>query len=227
MKYLFVVAHPDDEVLGAGGMIYDLIQKKEEVAICFMCSLVEARKNVLNEKSIEKQAIDSLGCLGVSKENIIFGKFPNIQLNIVSHLELVQFIEKALLDFNPDVVVTHYKGDINIDHKITSECCDAAVRLFQRNENVPPIKKYMYMEVLSSTDWIVNESFSPNYFYEIKKVGVDAKIKALSNYEGALRSYPHPRSEDVIKALATYRGSQVKLKYAEAFIIGFEREVNG
>ena len=226
MRYLFVVAHPDDETLGAGGMIYDLIKKNEKVSICFMCSDVEARKNILNERSIRTQIINSLKCLGVSEENIMYGKFPNIKLNIVPHLELVQFIENALITFKPDIVITHYKNDINIDHKITSECCDEAVRLFQRNDEVNAIKKYMYMEVLSSTDWIPGESFSPNYFYEINESGIDAKIKALSNYEGALRNYPHPRCKETIKALATLRGSQVKLKYAEAFIIGFERHTN-
>ena len=65
MKYLFVVAHPDDEVLGAGGMIYDLIQKKNEVFICFMCSDAEARTNVLNKATIREQAINSLNVLGV------------------------------------------------------------------------------------------------------------------------------------------------------------------
>ena len=27
-KYLIIVAHPDDETLGCGGMIYSLIKKK-------------------------------------------------------------------------------------------------------------------------------------------------------------------------------------------------------
>ena len=31
MKFLFVVAHPDDEVLGAGGLIYNLIKSGKEV----------------------------------------------------------------------------------------------------------------------------------------------------------------------------------------------------
>lgn len=226
MKYLFVVAHPDDEVLGAGGMIYDLIKKNNEVAVCFMCSDAEARKNVLNKISIRNQAINSLNSLGVSKKNIMFGTFPNIKLNVVEHLLVVQFIESALRMFKPDIVVTHYKNDINIDHKITSECCDEAIRLFQRNGQEKEIKKYMYMEVLSATDWMTNTSFVPNYFYEIKESGVEVKIKALESYEGALRDYPHPRSKETIEALATYRGSQVGLNYAEAFILAFERDNN-
>ena len=92
MKYLFVVAHPDDEVLGAGGMIYDLVKKKNDVYVCFMCSNAEARKNVLNKKTIQEQAIDALKSLGIEKKNLMFGTFPNIKLNVVEHLLVVQFI---------------------------------------------------------------------------------------------------------------------------------------
>ncbi len=224
MKYLFVVAHPDDEILGAGGMIYDLVNRGNDIYVCFMCSDAEARKNSLNMVPIREQAIESLSILGVPETNIKFGTFPNIKLNIIDHLTIVQFIELALMEYKPDVVITHCSKDINIDHKLTSECCDEAVRLFQRGENGINIKKYMYMEVLSSTDWANNYAFNPNYYYEINKEGIDRKIMALAKYEGALRKYPHPRSEETIKSLAVYRGSQMKLNYAEAFIIAFERE---
>ena len=54
--------------------------------------------------------------------------------------------------------------------------------------------------------------------YKIKK------IESLKLYDGALRRFPHPRSEENIKALATYRACQSKLNYAESFMVAFERE---
>ena len=76
MNYLFVVAHPDDEVLGAGGMIYNLIKKNNNINVCFMCSNAEARKNII-DNNIKEQAINGLKSLGVSKKNIIFGRQEN------------------------------------------------------------------------------------------------------------------------------------------------------
>lgn len=38
MNYLFVVAHPDDEVLGAGATIYKLIKDGNHVAVCTMAN---------------------------------------------------------------------------------------------------------------------------------------------------------------------------------------------
>ena len=96
MKYLFVVAHPDDEVLGAGGMIYNLVKNNHKVKVCFMCSDAEARKTNDKIKTIRDQAINSLKVLGLSKDDLIFGTFPNIKMNTVPHLDIVKFIEGAL-----------------------------------------------------------------------------------------------------------------------------------
>ncbi|WP_373829785.1 PIG-L deacetylase family protein [Bacteroides heparinolyticus] len=38
-KYLFVVAHPDDEVLAAGATIHALTQKGNEVYMCVLNSI--------------------------------------------------------------------------------------------------------------------------------------------------------------------------------------------
>ena len=224
MKYLFVVAHPDDEVLGAGGMINELVRKNQKVKVCFMCSDAEARKTNQKNKSIRQQAISSLKILGLSDDEIVFGTFPNIKMNTVPHLDLVKFIESTIIEYEPDVVITHYPDDLNSDHKITSECCDEAIRYFQRNNSSISIKKYMYMEVLSSTDWVIGKSFAPNFFYEIGIDSLENKIKALNEYDSALRDFPHSRSIENIRALATIRGCQCGQKYSEGYIIAFEKE---
>lgn len=60
--------------------------------------------------------------------------------------------------------------------------------------------------------------FTPNFFIEIGKEGVESKIKALEAYKGVMLPYPHLLSYE---ALATYRGCQAEVKYAEAFEVVF------
>ena len=223
MKSLFIVAHPDDEVLGAGGLIYKLIKSGNKVRICYMCSDAAARKTSTKLVSIRDQAIRSARVLGLSKDDLIFGEFDNIKMNVVPHLDLVKFIESAIKDYKPNIVITHFPNDLNSDHKITSECCDEAIRYFQRNNINMCIEKYLYMEVLSSTDWVIKDQFIPNCFYEINEDSLNKKIEALKEYDSAIREIPHPRSEMNIKSLATVRGCQCGYNYAEAFMIAFER----
>ncbi len=226
MKYLFVVAHPDDEVLGAGGTIAKLTSEGNSAEVCILSGEAGARKN---RPDTEKLNQDIVGCnkiLGVKR--VFLGHFPNIEFNCVPHLKMVQFIEKILTITQAEIIFTHHPSDLNNDHYHTSIACQAAVRLFQRNSSIKPIKELNYMEIPSSTEWGMNTSlqpFTPNLFIEITEEGLNRKLKALSQYEGVMRDYPHPRSKTAIKGLAAYRGCQAGMEYAEGFETVFRREI--
>ena len=216
MNYLIVVAHPDDEVLGAGATIHKLIGVGHAVAVCTMANHAAARANI--SATLVEDQNHAMQILGVSK--CYAADFPNIRMNTVPHLELVQFIEKCMEDFCADAIITHHPSDTNNDHVVTSYAAQAASRLFQRKSGVPALKLFLYMEVLSSTEWALDSSanrFTPNYFVEIGKEGVEVKLKALAAYKGVMRDYPHPRSVEALNGLAAYRGAQAGCNYAEAF----------
>ena len=222
MRYLIVVAHPDDEVLGAGATIHKLIQEGHEVAICTMANHAAARANLSDTLGDDqKRAMDILG-VSVRYE----ADFPNIKMNTVPHLELVQFIEGCIEKFGAEAIITHHPSDTNIDHQETSRAVQAACRLFQRKEGVPALRLVLFMEVLSSSEWAIDSSanrFIPNYYAEIGQEGLGVKLLALEAYRGVMRAYPHPRSREAITSLATYRGAQAGCNYAEAFECVFGR----
>lgn len=226
MHYLVVVAHPDDEVLGAGATIHTLTQNGHIVDVCILCAEAKARAFRPEDNELEADLNESTRMLGVNRRYT--GEFPNIEMNTVAHIQLVQFIETAISKSQPDVVITHHPSDTNNDHLHTSLACQAAIRLFQRKTDVKPISEFWYMEVLSATDWSVNTAmnrFSPNLYVEIGEEGVEKKIKALAQYRGVMRPYPHPRSEESIKGLAAVRGSESGCLYAEAFECALRRIV--
>ena len=226
MSYLIVVAHPDDEVLGAGATIHKLTKANREVNICILSGLAEARQFRPETEALNDDMQEALKLLGVHQ--IITGTFPNIAFNTVPHLDLVQFIEKAIQETRAEIIMTHHPADLNNDHHHTSIACQAAVRFFQRRTDVKPIKDFLYMEVPSATEWSLNtsmEQFRPNTFIEVGEDNIDVKIKALSMYRGVMREYPHPRSKEDVKGLAAYRGGQSGSNYAEAFERVFRRNV--
>ena len=188
----------------------------------WMCvSCARRRRRVRpDDKELDDDTHAALKYIGVNKE--YEGTFPNIEMNTVPHLQLVQFIESAIKESEPDVIITHHPADTNNDHLQTSMACQEAIRLFQRRPEVKRVKEFWYMEVPSCTEWKINnamQTFNPNCFVEVGKGGVDAKIKALSMYRGVMRPYPHPRSEEYITGLAAVRGSQWGVNYAESFEI--------
>ena len=222
MNYLAVVAHPDDEVLGAGATIHKLIKDGNKVAVAIMVSQAAARKDL--SSTLFDDGVEALYIIGVEKK--YEADFPNIKMNTVPHLELVQFIESCIEDWEAEAIITHHPSDTNNDHVMTSYAVQAASRLFQRKPGVPALKELLYMEVPSSTEWSFDSSsnrFMPNFFVEIGKKGIETKIKALSAYKGVMRPYPHPRSNEALEGLAAYRGVQAGCNYAEAFECAFKR----
>ena len=216
MNYLIVVAHPDDEVLGAGATIHKLINKGHNVAVVIMSGHASARANL--SESLSDDEAKAMSILGVTK--VYHADFPNIKMNVVPHLELVQFIERCIIDWQSEAIITHHPSDTNIDHQETSKAVNAACRLFQRTNGVPQLKELLYMEVPSSTEWSLNTAenrFQPNTFVEIGDEGLSIKIQALEAYTGVMRDFPHPRSAKAIEGLAAYRGVQSGREYAEAF----------
>lgn len=223
MKYLVVVAHPDDEVLGAAATIHKLIKEGNEVAIVTMANHAAARANI--SATLADDQKEAFEIMGVKKSYV--ADFPNIKMNTVPHLDLVQFIEKCIEDFGAEAIITHHPSDTNNDHVVTSYAVQAACRLFQRKPKVPALKELLYMEVPSSTEWSFDSSsnrFTPNVFVEIGKDGVELKLKAIEAYKGVMRPYPHPRSNEAIEGLAAYRGVQAGCNYAEAFELVFLRK---
>lgn len=216
MRYLFIVAHPDDEVLGAGATINKLIEEGNEVAICTMSNHPTARANISNTLGEDQKK--AMAILGV--KNTYSANFPNIKMNIVPHLDVVHFIESCIDDFQAEAIFTHHPSDLNNDHVITSCAAQVASRLSQRRDGIPKLRLLAFMEVVSSTEWSYNSShnqFVPSLFVEIGEQGLDLKMKALEMYKGVVRDYPHPRSNEGIRALATWRGSQAGCNFAEAF----------
>lgn len=220
MKYLIVVAHPDDEVLGAGASMYKWSRQGDVIDVAIMCTEAKARAFRPEDEELDADLNESANFLGVHKK--YEATFPNIEMNTVPHLKLVQFIESTIKESEPDIIITHHPADTNNDHLMTSMACQEAIRLFQRRPEVKRVKEFWYMEVPSCSEWAINNAmnlFRPNCYVEINKEGVDAKIKALSMYRGVMRPYPHPRSAEYITGLAAMRGGQWGQIYSESFEI--------
>ena len=198
--------------------MYKWCKNGDVVDVAIMSTEAKARAFRPSDAELDGDKDAAMSFLGVKK--IYEGSFPNIEMNTVPHLKLVQFIEEAIRESQPDIVITHHPADTNNDHMQTSMACQEAVRLFQRRPEVKRINEFWYMEVPSCTEWKINNglnTFNPNCFVEVGKDGVEAKIKALSMYRGVMRPYPHPRSAEYITGLAAMRGGQWGCNYAESF----------
>lgn len=220
MSVLIVVAHPDDEVLGCGATGAAIVAAGGTVRACMLSAHAEARAGRPQGSALLDDTRRAQQLLGFGEP--ILGGFPNIRLNTVPHIELVQFIENAIMETGAQVLFTHHPSDLNDDHLHTSRACQAAARLAQRRAGVPRLRRLLFMEVLSATDWTFagNMPFEPDTFVAIG-AHLEKKCEALRAYRGVMRDFPHPRSEQIVRGLAAYRGGQAGFEYAESFQSAF------
>lgn len=215
---LIVVAHRDDEILGCGGTIAKLIEDKYKVYAISMTNGVSSRVRS-SKKEIEQRYKNSLKAskiIGFNWLNKNSGNFADNAMDSEPLLNIIKVIEKAKKITNPEIVITHFPEDLNIDHQIVSSATLTAFR----PKTSQTCKKIIAFEVPSSTDFAIykKEIFKPNYFVDIQKFWNKKKL-GLDAYKDEMLKYPNSRSVKGLKNLAHYRGNQVGLNMAEAFQI--------
>lgn len=209
---LVIAAHPDDEVLGAGGTILKHIKNKDKVTLVILSEGETSRGNQTNTIKRLNQARKVSQLLGIN--NLYLEKLPDNEFDRISLLTIVKTLEKFLYSIRPNIIYTHNISDLNIDHQITAKSVITACRPQPQFF----VKKILSFEILSSTEWQFAGSFCPNEFVNITDY-IEKKIRLVKIYEDEVRKYPHPRSLEGIKILAKYRGMQVGYHFAEAFQI--------
>ncbi len=216
-KILIVAAHPDDEILGCGGTIARLVKEGYKASILILGEGVTSRDQKRDTKKrenelarIKQDIIRANKIIGISDTHIF--DLPDNRFDSVDMLDIVKIIEKVKNRIKPDIIFTHYKDDLNIDHQITFQAVLTATRPDQKES----VKEIYSFEIPSSTEWSFSVTFSPNVFYNIKNT-LSLKIRAMLKYTSEIKKYPHPRSVEAIKNIAENWGIKSGFKSAEAF----------
>ena len=129
-RHLFVVAHPDDEVLGAGAFIYEAIRQGDKVAVTVLNNCDTTRYQD-DEARIVADMERSHAILGEGIRRDLF-YYTDSNFHNADHRQMVQDIEDVIKDFQPDTIFTQHPGDINTDHYWAAASCMEAFRLWQR-----------------------------------------------------------------------------------------------
>jgi LmbE family N-acetylglucosaminyl deacetylase len=214
MKVLIVAAHSDDEVLGVGGLIAKHRSAGDSVAVQFMTDGVGARGTDTTAVARRNAAMAEAARI-LDFEVVGRSSFPDNALDSVPLIELVKTVEAAKEKVNPDVVLTHFWGDLNIDHRRTFEATITAFRP-QPHERYRSI---LCFEVASATEWgAPDATFRPNCFVELDEKHVTRATDAYAAYKQEVREAPHARSLDAFRARRLLRGREVGVFWAEGLM---------
>lgn len=220
MRKVFVVAaHPDDEVLGAGGTIIRHVTNGDKVFALILgegqtsrWEKMEGVDYTIVEK-LHQNTLEAAEIIGFSK--VFFADFPDNRFDTAPLLDIIKYIEKYVRMLQPEIIYTHHSGDLNIDHQITFQSVITATRPLSDCT----VKEIYAFETVSSTEWNYGSStkaFCPNVFVDIEPY-FKQKCDAMKKYESELCAFPHPRSLEMLEMSARRWGATVGKQYAESF----------
>jgi LmbE family N-acetylglucosaminyl deacetylase len=219
MSVLVVAAHPDDEILGCGGTMTRLAREGREVRIAILAEGISSRYTRREDVDPQKlqhlharaqQAADKVGA-----KELVLCKLPDNRLDTVPLLDVVKTVEELVARFCPETIYTHHPGDLNVDHGVVHRAVLTATRPISGQ----CVRDIYAFEVPSSTEWAfqsIEPWFRPNVFVDIADT-LETKIVAMGCYDTETRNFPHPRSAEALRAIATRWGSVAGLRAAEAF----------
>lgn len=215
MNVLVIAPHPDDEVLGCGGVMAKRASAGDEVWVCIVS---EGKQPMYSEKFIineENEMKDAHKKLGVA--HCITLRFPTALLDTIPQHEINDKLSEVVDMVRPDEVYIPHHGDVHRDHQIVADASMVALRP-NREHKTGRILAY---ETVSETDWNISNqqnAFIPNVYEDINGYMLD-KVEAMRAYRSQLQEEPEARSISSIVSLATHRGNTVGMECAEAFML--------
>lgn len=221
-KVLVIAAHPDDEILGCGGVMAKLASEGCTVEVVIAAEGITSRSSGKDNVDanaavceLRRQCERANALLGVKK--VYFLDFPDNKMDTIPMLDIVQRIESQIEYSKPDLIFTHHPSDLNIDHKILHNAVITATRPLP-GQNV---KEIYFFEVMSASGWHfgIQDTFRSQVFFDITSF-LSLKLKALEVYKGEMREFPHARSLKAVEAQAVFRGGLAGQGAAEAFEVG-------
>lgn len=216
-RLLVIAPHPDDETLGcggtiskikaAGGKVYVLIMTLGDVEQFGGESKTDVRKEEM-EKAMKFLEVDGYDFGFV-------GDKYHLRLDTMPQKDLIDFLEKKIDEIKPTIVALPTICSANQDHIAIFKAAFTAAR--PRPSKLKHSPDLIISYEVPSSWWDYRQSFNPNFFVDISD-HLEKKIKALSFFASQIRQGPDPRSLENVQRIAEFRGEELCLKSAEAFI---------
>ena len=197
MKLAFIFAHPDDEALSSGGTIARYASTGHTVStLCLSSS--EVRKT---------EYLTATKTLGVQEPKILdYDNVADFETKIKK--DVINFI----LEFRPEIIVTHLLEDYHIDHRTTYQVVKEAIEWAAHETQYDNSHLVSKLYVTETTILIPNPHILVDIsaYYAVKEDAIKCYLTQLNKGgEGFYIKFHKYRT--------LMRGTQASTDYAEAF----------
>ena len=222
-KLLIIAPHADDEILGCYGLIKKIknLGGKVYVQILTMGGYKKIGSSFITKEKWHQEFLKASKHLKIDGNDIMFYEDNFHYLDEIPRRNLIDYLETksnvSLFKIKPTIVALPTIFSTHQDHTQTYKAVISALRIQPQKKfnSTKLIISYESPEYYFWSPYIEFGKFTPNFFLEMSDTDIKNKIKALSVYQSQLMK--GKRDARKIKALATIRGSEAGVPFAEAF----------
>ncbi len=204
-KVLAIAPHADDIEIGMGGTIARLVNNGYQVKVinCIIpCESIKGKASEEGKKIRLEESIKAAKIMNVEMEVLDLNPYTFGYTR-----EFVKLFDKIISEFDPGHIFMTWEHDSHQDHQALAKIIYGATR---KNK----CSLYMYETMIPGG--ISSQSFQPQLFINISET-IEQKRMAIDTYESVFGNNQY--LVDAIISRANFRGSQIGVKYAEAFQI--------
>jgi LmbE family N-acetylglucosaminyl deacetylase len=213
-RVIVVSAHPDDEILGVGGTLIRHRDLGDKVTWVIVTSLF--RKQGFSEDRIRSRKEEIVKVAERLRfDSVVQFEYPTMTLTPADLVTLIPKISDVLNEVKPSRIYVMNRSDAHSDHRVVFDAVAACSKSFR----YPYLREIFMYECISETEFapaLFEKVYIPNCFIDISD-HLQEKIDLMKIYFSEMGEHPFPRSEENIRALATFRGASCGVKYAESF----------
>jgi N-acetylglucosamine malate deacetylase 1 len=212
MRVLCLAAHPDDEVLGAGGTLLRHRAAGDELGLVVATVAYPPRWSAEIIRAKRSECLAAAKLLGI--RHVQFLEFQTMHLNTLPAIDLNEAVTRAISAFAPQVVYAPPCDDLNRDHALLFEAALVAAR----PGSATGFDQLYSYEIPTTSRCNLPTRWHANTFVDIHDF-IDQKLAAMAAYRTELKEPPHPRSLEGIRVLARERGLSCGREYAETHML--------
>ena len=223
-RLLVIAPHPDDEVLGCGGLIKKIKDHAGRVYVLFLTigntqDFSAKGSSTIAEREHEIEQVARY--LDFDEyELVLKGDTYHLQLDIHGQKTVMDILERqsrvSIERIKPTMVVFPSQYSYNQDHQLAAKAVHAVLR--PAESTVKHFVDTVLAYEVPADAWSMHHQTLPNFFVPLSNKEFAAKLGALKLYTSQFRPLPNPRAIQAVKALTRLRGILCAKPLAEAFI---------
>jgi LmbE family N-acetylglucosaminyl deacetylase len=216
---LVVAPHADDETLGAGGSIARFVAAGRAVTVALMTGhgpdphplfSLEVFEQVRGEFHAAMSLLGVTETISLDLPSTLLDTLPQHQINRAA-LEVLERVQ-------PELVLLPFEHDLHQDHASISYAFRVALRPHLPGNRRPHMVLSYETPTETHLQSHLRPACEPDVWIDISD-HLQTKLSALSAYSSQIAPAPALRSLNAVDALARWRGAQIGVAAAEAFVL--------